>query len=174
MSDPSAIFTTLPNLFHSSIARASNPNAFNRTHPARDRQTNRHPPLACASKAFFLTISQLRSWKTHVPLNAPTGLRTGAATTSIIRCEVWKPRRAAKVEIWAGRAKAALRSAEGMRKAILLFYVLERVCLEESGLVGVLFVRLFAMLGFGRVRVETGCLMELGWSAPRCDGGPEA
>ena len=37
-------------------------------------------------------------------------------------------------------------------------------------------VRLFAMLGSGRVRVETGCLLELGWwSAPRrCDGGPEA
>lgn len=34
-------------------------------------------------------------------------------------------------------------------------------------------VRLFAaVLGSGRVRVETGCLLELGWwSAPRCDGG---
>jgi hypothetical protein len=63
--------------------------------------------------------------ETHVPLNAPTGLRTGAATTSIIRCEVWKPRRAVEVEIWvAGRAKAALRSAEGMRKAMLLCVLL--------------------------------------------------
>jgi hypothetical protein len=74
-------------------------------------------------------------WKTHVPLNAPTGLRTGTGVTSIIRCEVWNPRRAV---IWAklvaGRANAALRSAEGIRAAMIVgvgvvWRVLFRRCL---------------------------------------------
>ena len=129
------MFATLAERFHSSIARASNPNASNRTHPARDRQTG---ILLLRFKVFLPTMSQSQSWKTHVPLNAPTGLRTGAATASIIRCEVWKPRRA---EIWAklvaGRAKAALRSAEGMRKAMVVFVLFERVCLGRCGCSGV-------------------------------------
>jgi hypothetical protein len=66
--------------------------------------------------------------KTHVPLKAPTGLRTGAATTvSCMRCEVWNERRraAAAALLWArvvvvGRERAALRSAEGMREAMVL------------------------------------------------------
>jgi hypothetical protein len=46
-------------------------------------------------------------------------------TVSCIRCEVWNERRrAAALLLWArvvvGRARAALRSAEGMREAMLL------------------------------------------------------
>jgi hypothetical protein len=117
-------------------------------------------------------ISQILG-KTHVPLKAPTGLRTGATTVSIIRCEVWKPRREA--EIWAGRANAALRSAEGKRADIVVRFgevFLQEVCCSvvRSGL----FEWLIGCLPcLGRVRVEMlACLLELevlGWSAPmRC------
>ena len=58
----------------------------------------------------------------------------------------------------------------------MLCVVVGRVRLDRCGCLEWIVVRLFAaMLGSGRVRVETGCLLELGWwSAPRCDGGPEA
>lgn len=109
-------------------------------------------------QAFFLTISQEQSQKTHVPLNAPTGLRTGAATTSIIRCEVWKPRRAeiwAKLEV-AGRAKAALRSAEGMRKAIVVVCVVGEIGLVESVVGWRVVCEVVCYARVGRVRVEMG------------------
>jgi hypothetical protein len=71
-----------------------------------------------------------------------------------------------KVEIWvAGRAKAALRSAEGMRKAMFVVCVLFGRWWCCFGWIGL--VVCYAVLGSGRVRVETGCLMELGcwrWS----------
>ena len=73
-------------------------------------------------------------------------------------------------------------AAEHGRHAGGHFCVCVNVCVcGRIGLEGVvvgewIVVRLFAaMLGSGRVRVETGCSMELGWwSAPGCDGGPEA
>jgi len=56
-----------------------------------------------------------------------------------------------------------------MRKAMVLCVLLGRFRLEGGGfVVGGLFVRLIAMLGFGRVRVETGCLLDRHWSL---DGG---
>lgn len=58
--------------------------------------------------------------ETHVPLKAPTGLRTGATSCSIL-CEVWNERLLCwRAAVWAGRANAALRSAEGMRAAIVV------------------------------------------------------
>lgn len=60
---------------------------------------------------------------------------------SCIRCcEVWNERRRAAALLWAmvGRARAALRSAEGMREAMvwLLFVLKDRYvvgCMLESG-----------------------------------------
>jgi hypothetical protein len=90
-----------------------------------------HPPLL----AHLLLPEALdpahilnrRCVSTHVPLKAPTGLRTGAAamTVSCIRCEVWNERRRAAALLWAmvGRARAALRSAEGMREAMAVLFV---------------------------------------------------
>jgi hypothetical protein len=46
-------------------------------------------------------------------------------TVSCIRCEVWNERRRAAALLWAmvGRARAALRSAEGMREDMVVLFV---------------------------------------------------
>jgi hypothetical protein len=70
-----------------------------------------------------------------------------------------------------GESCAAERGGHAEGHSVVCVFVGE-VRLEGSGVEWGGLGWLFAMLGFGRVRVETGRLMELGWSAPRCDGGP--